>query len=177
MSDDLWATFALDPRSPANAGLRAADRDRDLIHQLLGEAYADGRLDREEFDLRSGQTAAARTLGELPPIVDDLVAPTGSVPALVVSGDLHARAVEKYRSDRREAFMGFLGPSIICVMIWFVLTMGFFWPGFVIAGTGINLVRTLVMRQDIIAGHERKLEKKRLRELEGPEEPGTPGSD
>jgi hypothetical protein len=64
---DVWASFSHDPRVSANAVLRATDRDRDVVHQVLAEAYADGRLDRDEFDTRSAQTAAARTLGELPP--------------------------------------------------------------------------------------------------------------
>ena len=176
-SADVWASFHHDPRMPAHAGLRASDQDRDLIQQVLAEAYADGRLDREEFDTRSEQTAAARTLGELPPLVSDLVATPGATTSLarLDAEDLQRRAVAKYASDRREAFLGFLGPSLICVMIWFVLGMGsgFFWPGFVIAVTGINLIRTLVMRQDMIESNrrrlERKAEKERRRELESPD--------
>lgn len=181
-SAEVWASFTHDPRVPAHAALRASDQDRNLIQQVLAEAYADGRLDREEFDTRSEQAAAARTLGQLPALVADLVA--GPEPGTALVGvpaeDLQRRAVAKYRSDRREAFLGFLGPSIICVVIWFVLGMGagFFWPGFVIAGTGINLIRTLVMRQDMIESNRRKLERKqqkRLRELESGEE--GPGED
>ena len=88
------------------------------------EAYADGRLDREEFDTRSPEAAAARTLGQLPPpcrtarapIRDRIPVRAGHVP----SDDLHRQAVTKYDSDRREAFLGFLGPSLICLMIWFL---------------------------------------------------------
>ena len=69
----LWSSFDHDPRLPANAPLRAADRDRDLIRAALATAYAEGRLDRDEFDERSEQVTSARTLGELPPIVADLV--------------------------------------------------------------------------------------------------------
>ena len=169
-SAGLWASFSHDPRVPAHAVLRASDQDRNLIQQVLAEGYADGRLDREEFDTRAEQAAAARTLGQLPPLVADLVAgPDSDAQLARVPEDLQGRAVAKYESDRREAFLGFLGPSLICVMIWAVLGMGWFWPAFVIAGTGINLVRTLVLRQDMIESNRRKLERKRekrLRELE-----------
>jgi len=186
---DLWGQFAHDPRDLAHATLRASDHDRDLVRGVLSAAYADGRLDRAEFDERSDVVGTARTLGELPGIVDDLVAVTAS-PALAGGGlalrpeALAAQAVRRYESDRREALAGLLGPSLICVVIW-ALTSGFggfFWPGFVIAGTGIHLIRTLVRRQDIIDEHARRLEKKQLRAIEkqqprAPERPGTDAPD
>lgn len=168
-SGDIWSSFTHDPRPPANAVLRASDADRDVVQQVLVEAYADGRLDREEFDSRSEAAGTARKLGDLPPLVSDLVSRfPRNHSALVPPDEMQRRAVAKYQSDRREAFLGFLGPSLICVVIWFVLGMGggFFWPGFVIAGTGINLIRTLVMRQDMIESNRRRLEKKQAKELE-----------
>src|SRR6187397_2068017 len=48
-SGDLWASFQHDPRDPAVAPLRASDADRNLVHGVLTEAFADGRLDREEY--------------------------------------------------------------------------------------------------------------------------------
>lgn len=162
-SPGLWSSFTHDPRVASHAPLRASDSDRDVVAGVLAEAYADGRLDREEFDTRSATAAAARTLGELPVLVADLVAvgPPGEL-ARVPDADLRSRAVARYQSDRREAVLGFLGPSIVCVVIWWVLGGGggFFWPAFVIAGTGINLMRTLVTRQDMIESNLRKLEKK-----------------
>lgn len=68
--EDLWGAFALDPRDPSNGGLRASDQDREVVRGLLATAYADGRLDREEFDERSDRVAAARLLGDLPAIVE-----------------------------------------------------------------------------------------------------------
>jgi hypothetical protein len=172
---DLWGSFSHDPREPGNGSLRASDRDRNVIHQVLAEAYADGRLDRAEFDLRTEQAGTAKTLGELPALVGDLVAapsPGAGTRDLtrISPAELRASALRSYESDRREAFLGLLGPSLICVVIWLVLGWGelgdsFFWPGFVIAGTGINVVRTLVRRQDIIDQHVRRLEKKQAKEL------------
>ena len=177
-SDDVWSSFTHDPRAASHAALRASDSDRGVVADVLTEAYADGRLDREEFDTRTAAAAEARTLGDLPVLVADLVAagPTGAV-ARVPDDDLQRRAVARYASDRREAVLGFLGPSIICVVIWLLLGFdGFFWPGFVIAGTGINLLRTLMTRQDMIESNRRKLEKKQA--MKSDPQPGDdPGSD
>ena len=117
---DLWSSFSHDPRQPANAGLRASDADRGVIQQLLTEAYADGRLDREEFDSRSADAVGARTLGDLPALVSDLVATESGASrgGAVPDDDLQRQAVARYRSDRREAVLSFLGPSIVCVVIW-----------------------------------------------------------
>jgi hypothetical protein len=165
---EVWASFSHDPRLGANAALRATDGDRDVVHQVLADAYADGRLDREEFDTRTAQTAAARTLGELPPLLADLVAPTpvpsGGVPP-ASAAVLRQRAVAKYRADRRDAFLGFLAPSFICMVIWFAFGASqFFWPGFVIAGTGINVLSMLIRRENIIEENTRRLAKKQAKD-------------
>jgi hypothetical protein len=174
----FWAAFTHDPRLPANAGLRASDRDRDLAQHQLGEAYADGRLDRAELDERTARVQAARTLGELPSVVADLVAPAASrVPELLGPAELRARAERHFASERRDALVGMLVPSLVCVVVW-LLTSGFgafFWPGFVILGTGINLVQTVVRREDIVDGHVRKLEKRQRRELERRPDDPDPG--
>ena len=47
---DVWSAFTRDPRLTEHAALRASDADREVVHQVLTEAYADGRLDRDEFD-------------------------------------------------------------------------------------------------------------------------------
>lgn len=55
-----------------NDSLRAADRDRDEIAGVLREHYAQGRLTLEEFNERSTAAYAAKTMGELRPLVADL---------------------------------------------------------------------------------------------------------
>jgi hypothetical protein len=178
---EVWASFSHDPRLGANAALRATDGDRDVVHQVLADAYADGRLDREEFDTRTAQTAAARTLGELPPLLADLVAPTpvpsGGVPP-ASAAVLRQRAVAKYRADRRDAFLGFLAPSFICMVIWFAFGASqFFWPGFVIAGTGINVLSMLIRRENIVEENTRRLEKKQAKDQAARELQSRPPED
>lgn len=172
---DPWPRFSHDPRISAHAALRASDADRDVVHEVLVAAYADGRLDRAEFDERTEATAGARTLGELPPLMADLVGTRsltlrGSTDLATASADqLRAMAVERYASDRREAVMGFLAPTLICWAIWAIVMFGGFpWPLFVMLGTGINVVRTVVRKPDIIESHVRRLEKKQAKALEPP---------
>jgi hypothetical protein len=174
----FWDEFEHDPRSEANAHLRASDRDRDVVHGLLGTAYADGRLDRTEFDERTTRVSTARTLAELPPIVADLVAATSS--ALLRPAELRAEAERRYRADRREA-LTYLGPAIICWVIWAAVLVGgrgtwFPWPVFVTIGTGMPFLRLLLNPEDHIVARQRRLEKKQARALT-PRAPERPGRD
>lgn len=72
--------------------MRASDADRDIVLRTLADAYAEGRLDRSEYDERADAVTAAKTLGELPVVLDDLVPMTGLVP--YGSGALDTRSVE-----------------------------------------------------------------------------------
>ncbi|MBV9445536.1 MAG: DUF1707 and DUF2154 domain-containing protein [Streptosporangiaceae bacterium] len=56
-----------DPKS-----LRVSDRDREHTAEILREAAGDGRLDMDELDQRLEAVYAAKTYGELEPIVQDL---------------------------------------------------------------------------------------------------------
>lgn len=174
MEGDVWSSFAHDPRDPGVASLRASDADREVVHGVLAEAFADGRLDRTEHDERSTSVLAARTLGELPPIVADLVPavparrPGGRVPLVAAtSADLQRRAEEKWRDDRRNAVFGFLGPTVICWTIW-AATMwgGFPWPAIVMAVTFLNLLKTATTREAIVSSEVRRFERKQAKEIQ-----------
>lgn len=155
---EVWQEFALDPRSPSYAAMRASDADRDIVLRTLGEAFAHGRLDREELDERTDAVNASRTLGELPPLLADLVPSDGSSALVRAPDDVHAQAVEKWQKSRNEALMGFLTPTLICWAVWWVLGFGHFvWPVFVMIPTFLGLLGTYVRKRDIIASHERKL--------------------
>jgi hypothetical protein len=165
MSGSIWERFTLDPRLEENARLRAADRDRDVVNDLLGTAYSEGRLTPEELDERSDRVVNARTLGELPAVIDDLVAPTGSTAPAV--RDLRAEAERRYLRDRQEALWSFLGPTLICWVIWFaVMPGGFPWPLFVMLGTGLNLLRVATSRESTVQSIQHDLEKKERKRLE-----------
>jgi hypothetical protein len=166
LSPDLWREFAFDPRDPAYATVRAGTADRSLMLQALSEAYAEGQLDREELDERTDAVNAAKTLGELPPLLADLVPVVTSSGLPVAVGSLPAaevqrQAVEKWSRGRGEALMGWLVPTVICWVVWTATMFGGFpWPLFPMIGTGIPLARQVLLKQDIIAGHRRSIVKK-----------------
>jgi hypothetical protein len=64
--------YAVSPAPPGR--LMASDTDRDQAVSTLTAAFAQGRLTREELDLRTGQALAARTGAELAALTADLPA-------------------------------------------------------------------------------------------------------
>ena len=169
-SSSTWASFTQDPRRPEAAGLRASDRDRDVVLGVLAEGYADGRLTKEEYDERAAAASTAKTLGELPPVILDLVPPVAAPLvrdelALATPEDLQAWAVRKWEAQRRQALSGFLVPTLICWAIWLFAGLGFPWPMFVTIAVGAHLIRVLTHRRDIIETELRLLEKKQRKAL------------
>jgi len=67
-------SFGTDPAPSDDRGLslRASDADREHVAQLLGQAFAEGRLTAEEHAERTEGAYAAKTLGELRPYLADL---------------------------------------------------------------------------------------------------------
>jgi hypothetical protein len=151
--EGFWESFRLDPRKPGNASMRASDADREIVRTLLADAYADGRLTREEYDDRLNTLYGSRTLGEVSSLVNDLVPPDGlaAAPEPLPPADLRTRGARKWRRDVEESLAAFLVPSIICTVIWIAAAGGgFFWPAFPMLFLGINLIRTLVQRESVI---------------------------
>ena len=162
----IWDRFSLDPRHTDNARLRASDSDRDVVNDVLGTAYADGRLSPAELDERSDRVAQSRTLGDLPPIIDDLVAPTTAAVA-TRPGGLRAEAEHRYRQQRQNALVGFLTPTLICWVIWTLTMFGEFpWPAIVTVATGVKFFQLALTKEDTTASIERDLEKKERKRIE-----------
>jgi hypothetical protein len=180
-SSGVWGRFGQDPRSPQSARLRASDRDRDVALEVLTDAFADGRIDHEEYDLRSSAVTVAKVLVELVPPLEDLV-PDDHGSALAARGPgspgLHEQAVALWAKDRREALMGLVGISLITWTIWAATMFGGFpWPLFPMLAAAMNTMRTQLNKQDIVQEHERKLVKRERKALEAREpkklEPGS----
>jgi hypothetical protein len=167
MPGSIWERFDHDPRRPENAPLRASDRERDLVQELIGTAYAEGRLTREELDERAERVARSKTLGELPPLVSDLVATAPSSQVPMSASDRHAAAELKYRRMRSQALAAFLTPTLICWAIWAATMFGGFpWPVFVTIGTGIRWVQLATNRRDTVASIEDSMARRERRRLE-----------
>lgn len=164
-----WEEFERDPRSPDLAPLRASDRDRDLALRILSEAYAEGRLSRDEFDERADAVNATRTLGELPALLVDLVPSAALRPGTGLEHH-RQRAVAKYQRERRDAIWTFLSVSAICWVIWAVAGQGFPWPLFPMFFTGLNAGRVIFQREDIISADIRRREKREAKALREQEE-------
>ena len=60
------------PSDDRRLSLRASDADRDHVAKLLGQAFAEGRLSADEHAERTEDAYAAKTLGELRPLLADL---------------------------------------------------------------------------------------------------------
>jgi hypothetical protein len=64
------------------AKIRAADADRDRVAAILGVAFSEGRLSRDEYDARLEAAFSSRTYAELDRVVTDLpVQPAKTGPA------------------------------------------------------------------------------------------------
>ncbi|MEU8379067.1 DUF1707 and DUF4870 domain-containing protein [Streptosporangium sp. NPDC048865] len=62
---------ATGPR-PGHAGLRVSNQDRERVVEHVQAAYAEGRLDKIEFDDRLERAMTARVHGDLVPIMNEL---------------------------------------------------------------------------------------------------------
>lgn len=155
MSDsDPWSGFSADPRTPEHANLRAADSDRERLTQIIGDAYAEGKLDQFEYDDRLSQAMAVRKLGEIPHLLEDLV--VAEVPAAVqhrrdrqVKLDRRRRTLEKRRRNTIVgAVSGWAGLAGLLTTIWLLTALSsggfyYFWPIWPMLGTAIPTVTTI----------------------------------
>src|SRR3954451_4132263 len=186
-SPSPWGQFTVDPRRPEAAGLRASDRDRDVALGVLAEGYAEGRLTREEYDERSSAATAAKTLGDLPELIVDLVphggTPGPGLPASTTEA-LRTQAERRWAVERGQALTRFVIPTVICWAIWVITGFsraghGFDphvpWPLFVMLGTGAGLARVLMNKEGIVDEEQRRLEKRQLKALRAAEDHDPPG--
>jgi hypothetical protein len=172
---NVWSRFEHDPRDQTFAGMRASDRDRAVVHDVLSEAYAEGRIDREELDERTAQVDTAKTYAALLPPISDLTT-TATPPSrrqdrdgsLPVRGGDYERAARLYYGEKlRDAFFGFLVPNLICWAIWYMTGhTAFIWPLFVTIPTALNLLRVATSRGHIIESRIQKLERREARAQE-----------
>src|ERR1700722_13086667 len=81
----------MEPPIQPNAGhspaIRVGDRDRDAAAHRLQDAFAEGRLDDEEFDQRMRAALTARVSTELAVLTADLPAAAPRAAAIARPGD------------------------------------------------------------------------------------------
>jgi hypothetical protein len=142
--------------------MRAADADRERVVAVLQEAFAQGRITVDEFQERSDQAYASKTLGDLAPLTADLPAhdltrPTGAVEPSPASGAGHrfgsgswspaamdSRKAVRRAQEIRAIWSTWVTVTIFTTVIWLLAGTGYFWPiwpiGFLGAGA---LARTI----------------------------------
>jgi hypothetical protein len=125
--------------------MRASDADRERAADRLRDAHAEGRLTREEFDERIDRTFAAKTLGELAGVTQDLPAVSAALqapvpaPATPYAGRRHLGGI----------WASWGSAVVVCVGIWATSAissgdLGNFWPIWVAGPWGaVLLARSL----------------------------------
>jgi len=89
-----------------NPGLRASDADREHVAELLGKAFAEGRLSAEEHGERLEAVYSAKTMGELRPLVADLPVTFAPPTTAVASGARPEGAALRYGGEPVIAVFG-----------------------------------------------------------------------
>jgi hypothetical protein len=97
--------------------VRIGDVEREEAARALGEHFATGRLDREEYDERLASAFAAKTWGDLAPVFRDLPHPAPMVPSPVPRpADLAGR--RHYGPPFLPVFMLLIGLALLFGHAW-----------------------------------------------------------
>jgi hypothetical protein len=120
--------------------MRASDVDREQAIATLKVAFVQGRLTKDELDLRVGQAFTARTYAELAVVTADI--PAGLSAAEPLRKPAAARGWPPLNSSAKTAVGVITGATMMTVVLW--LTAWFAGNGALLAGaiiaTGIDLV-------------------------------------
>jgi len=76
------------PADPVSEALRmrASDADREKVAAVLRDAYAEGRLTRDEYDERLSACFTAATYGDFVPVMANLPVPPGTIAIPLTQG-------------------------------------------------------------------------------------------
>lgn len=141
-SQPAWERFTADPRRPRNAEIRVGHTDRDLVADLLADAYALGKLDHEEYNERLDQAMQIKTVGEIIGVVGDLVSVPGPQPGQAARG----------RQVASRVLLLIAGSIVgINLLIWLLASLSagtllYFWPMWVAVGMVAPVVVAFALR-------------------------------
>jgi hypothetical protein len=144
----------LAPSNAASGATRVGDRERDELILLLGDAFADGLLTREEFDTRSAAALAARNVGDLAVLTEDLPATWRTQRSQSRHSARQAReAARRVGTEVRR----YAAVMLLLLMIWLVagLTAQAWYPWFVWPAIGWGIGLLARTRSVIRGGPER----------------------
>jgi len=145
--------------------VRVGHIEREAVVRRLNDAFGEGRLDLEELDQRISQAYAAKTLGQLRPLLVDLPVtpgraaavsrgtkanPARSGPAREVSGRVRAGLARRPAWIRWQYYV-WTSVVALNVVIWALVSIGtgteiYPWPLWVAGPWGIA-----ILAQDVVA--------------------------
>ena len=91
------------PGAARRGRLRASDADREHVIETLKVAFVQGRLTKDELDLRAGQTFASRTYAELAALTVDIPAGPPGAGRLPRPAPVATRQVQRVQPARTAA--------------------------------------------------------------------------
>lgn len=92
----------VDPMTAARGRLRASDADREQVIDVLKVAFAQGRLTKDDLDLRAAQAFISRTYAELAAVTADIPdIPVGIVGLVAIKPVRAPRETRPRRSPAR----------------------------------------------------------------------------
>ncbi len=98
--------MTIEPGGDQRPAIRVGDRDRDVVVQRLQQAFAEGRLDDDEFDQRTRAALTARHSADLAELTRDLPETAAPLPSPAVPSGAGRRAggsAIAYKSSVRRA--------------------------------------------------------------------------
>jgi hypothetical protein len=122
------------------SGVRAGDRERDRTASDLGQAFSQGYLDMDEYEVRLQAAFAAHTAGELRQLTADL--PLGTLRRN--DPRRHAARLAAARRSVRIHLGAYLAMVVIVLTVWLAVGLTaaawYFWPVWPILGAGIGVI-------------------------------------
>jgi Domain of unknown function (DUF1707) len=91
--------------------VRASHRDREQVVDLLKAAFVQGRLTKDEFDLRVGQVLASRTYASLDALTADL--PTGLMAAQPRATDRESGTRPEQEPNNKKALKAWACATVV----------------------------------------------------------------
>jgi len=132
--------------------LRASDADRERVVDTLKVAFVQGRLTKDEFDARVGQTLAARTYSDLTALTADIPARLTRLPAEPVQA---SPAVQPGRKPMGNAAKAALSVAVALVNL-VVLTAVFGPAAFALCAVFYFMALFSAGGQILYSRHERR---------------------
>jgi hypothetical protein len=136
--------------------MRASDVDREQVVATLKVAFVQGRLTKDELDLRIGQAFTARTYAELAVVTADI--PAGLSTAQPPRRPAAARGWPPLNSSAKTAVGVIIGATMMTVALW--LAAWFAGNGALLAGaviaSGVDLVILCAAGANVLERRQQK---------------------